>query len=214
MTDSSQFVPLSNLSGADTPPEDKDNQAENTEEHRVLDARSNLLANLEALMFIAPGPVTPNQLAVAVNLPTPEVERGLDELEALYVQEGFQRGLRLQRFGGQIQLTTAPEIAPLIERFLGMDISSRLSRASMETLAIVMYKQPVTRPQIDAIRGVNSDAVLRNLLLKGMVQEIGRAEAPGRPILYSITPECLQSFGLSSLAQLPPLGLEDIDRSE
>jgi segregation and condensation protein B len=179
-----------------------------------LDARSNLLACLEALLFVAPGPVTASQLAAAINIPTPEVERGLHELEKMYSQEAPLHGLRLQRFSGQLQLTTSPEIALIIERFLGMDVSSRLSRASLETLAIVMYKQPVTRPQIDAIRGVNSDAVLKSLLLKGLVQEVGRAEAPGRPILYSITQECLQIFGLNSLAELPPLELEEKDRIE
>jgi segregation and condensation protein B len=196
MTDSFPLESPNNITGSNDSPEDNDNQVDQEESLRELDKSSSILASLEALLFIAPGPVTLNQLATA------------------YVQEGSQRGIRLQRFGGQLQLTTAPEIAPIIERFLGMEISSRLSRASMETLAIVMYKQPVTRPQIDGIRGVNSDAVLRSLLLKGLVQEIGRAESPGRPILYSITPECLQSFGLSSLAQLPPLELEESGRSE
>jgi segregation and condensation protein B len=88
---------------------------------------------------------------------------------------------------------------------LGLDASSRLSRAALEALAIILYKQPVTRPAIDAIRGVNSDGVLKSLLHKGLVQEVGRAEGPGRPILYGTTGECLQYFGLSSLAELPPL---------
>jgi segregation and condensation protein B len=95
-----------------------------------------------------------------------------------------------------------------VERFLGLEASSRLSRAALETLAIILYRQPVTRPQIDAVRGVNSDGVLKSLLLKGLAQEVGRAEAPGRPILYSATPECLQYFGLSSLSELPPLDLD------
>jgi segregation and condensation protein B len=214
MTNSSPIERHNNLIGENVPPADTSNEAENQEEPLEAGTRSNLLACLEALLFVAPGPVTATQLATAVDLPTPEVERGLEELEALYTQEGPQRGLRLQRFGGQLQLTTSPEIAPVIERFLGMEVSSRLSRASLETLAIVIYKQPVTRPQIDAIRGVNSDAVLKSLLLKGLVQEVGRAEAPGRPILYSITQECLQIFGLSSLAELPPLELGERERSE
>ncbi len=96
----------------------------------------------------------------------------------------------------------------MIEKFLGLEASSRLSRAALETLAIIFYRQPVTRPQIDAIRGVNSDGVLKSLLLKGLVQEVGRAEAAGRPILYSATAECLQYFGLSSLSELPPLDLD------
>ena len=95
-----------------------------------------------------------------------------------------------------------------VERLLGLEASSHLSRAALETLAIVMYKQPITRPQIDSIRGVNSDGVIKSLLQKGLVQEIGRAEAPGRPILYSTTTEFLQYFGLNSLADLPPLNLD------
>lgn len=170
----------------------------------------NLLACLEALLFVAPGSVTPSQLASAFDLPLPEIERGLDELEGLYTREGPARGLRLQRYRGRVQLITAPETAPVIERFLGLDVGGRLSRAALETLAVVLYRQPVTRPQVDAIRGVNSDGVLKSLLQKGLVQEVGRAEAPGRPILFSATPDCLQYFGLSSLAELPPLALDDL----
>lgn len=175
---------------------------------------TNLLACLEALLFVAPTPPSVAGLAEALDLPLVQVEQGLKELEALYTQEGPMRGLRLQRFRDRVQLTTAPETGPLVERFLGLEASSRLSRAALETLAIIMYRQPATRPQIDAIRGVNSDGVLKSLLLKGLVQEVGRAEAPGRPILYSVTPECLQYFGLSSLSELPPLNLEPEPRSE
>jgi segregation and condensation protein B len=163
-----------------------------------------LTARLEALLFVSPGAVTMAQLAAALELPLPEIEKGLAELEA-----GYQgRGLRLQRHQGRLQLTSAPEMAGLVERFLGLEASSRLSRAALETLAIVSYQQPVTRPEIDAIRGVNSDGVLKSLLTKGLVQEAGRAERPGRPILYATTPEFLQHFGLNALAELPPLGLD------
>jgi segregation and condensation protein B len=169
-----------------------------------------LIATLEALLFVAPGAVAPTQLSAALDLPLTDVEQGLDALEALYASEGPHRGLRLQRYRGRVQLVTAPDTAVLIERFLGVDAGNKLSRAALETLAIVLYRQPVTRPQIDAIRGVNSDGVLKSLLLRGLLQEVGRAEAPGRPILYSATPDCLQYFGLGSLADLPPLGLENI----
>ncbi len=171
----------------------------------------NLPASIEALLFVAPGPVSPSQLAQVLDKPTAQIEQGLDELEALYSQEGPARGLRLQRYRGRVQLTTAPETAQAVERFLGLDTGSRLSRAALETLSIVLYRQPVTRPQIDAVRGVNSDGVLKSILRKGLVQEVGRAEAPGRPILYSATTECLQYFGLSSLAELPPLNLDELD---
>lgn len=160
-----------------------------------------LAARLEALLFVAPGAATVAQLATALELPASEVEAGLVELENQYAG----RGLRLQRHQGRIQLTTAPEIAPLVERFLGLEATSRLSRAALETLAITAYQQPITRPEIDAIRGVNSDGVLKSLLSKGLVQEVGRAERVGRPILYTSTAEFLQHFGLNSLLELPPL---------
>lgn len=166
-------------------------------------------ASLEALLFVAPASVTAAQLAAALELPVEEIERGLDELEVQYLAQAAERGLRVQRHRGRIQLISAPQAAPTIERFLGLEISGHLSRAALETLAIVMYKQPITRPQIDAVRGVNSDGVIKSLLQKGLVQELGRAEAPGRPILYGTTAEFLQYFGLGSLAELPPLKLEE-----
>lgn len=156
---------------------------------------------LEALLFAAPAPVTLTQLASTLAVTTRRVEIGLEELEIYYQQ----RGLRVQNHAGKVQLTTAAEIAPLVERFLGLEVTSRLSRAAVEALAIIAFHQPATRPQVDAIRGVNSDGVMRSLLNKGLLQEIGRAEGPGRPILYATTPEFLQHFGLNSLKELPPL---------
>lgn len=172
------------------------------------EAPLDLTALLEALLFVAPGAVTANQLAAALDLPTPDVERSLQELAESYLRPENRRGLRLQRHGNRYQLTTAAQSAEQVERFLGLEASTRLSRAALEALAIVAYQQPVTRPQIDAIRGVNSDGVLKSLLAKGLIQEVGRAEAPGRPILYSTTPDFLQIFGLNSLTELPPLDLE------
>lgn len=171
-----------------------------------------LSAKLEALLFASPSSATPSQLAIALEITTQEVEAGLKELELRYTQENLKFGLRLQRLHGRIQLTTAPESAPLIERLLGLEATSRLSRAALEALAIIAYTEPVTRPQIDAIRGVNSDGVLKSLLNKGLIQEIGRAEAPGRPILYSITQDFLGHFGLNSLDDLPPLPPQDGDQ--
>jgi segregation and condensation protein B len=164
-----------------------------------------LAAQVESLLFIAVEPVTPGQLATALETTNADVTRALDELDASL----RTRGLRLQRHNGRVQLTTAPETAEAIERFLGLEATSHLSRAALETLAIIAYQQPVTRPQVDAVRGVNSDGVMRTLLSKGLIQEGGRAEGPGRPILYSTTPEFLQHFGLNSLNELPPLEREE-----
>lgn len=168
----------------------------------------NLLAKLEALLFVATGAVTMGQLASALDTTTRQIEIGLDELERQYNQNPNNHGLRLQRFRSRIQLTTAPELATIIERYLDLDAFSRLSKAALETLAIVAYQQPVSRPEVDSIRGVNSDSVLKTLLSKGLIEEVGRAERPGRPILYSTTTDFLQYFGLNSLDELPPLNLE------
>jgi segregation and condensation protein B len=164
-----------------------------------------LISQLEALLFVAPGSVTAIQLATALDKPMHEVEKGLLWIETELNGISPPRGIRLQRYQNRIQLTTAPNFAGSVERFLDLEVSSRLSRAALETLAIIAYQQPATRPEIDAIRGVNSDGVLKSLLSKGLVQEIGRAERPGRPILFSTTPDFLQHFGLNSLTELPPL---------
>jgi segregation and condensation protein B len=162
------------------------------------------MAALEALLFAAAGPVGVPQLAEALGSSNGETEHGLQALAGQYAQ----RGLRLQWHGGRVQLTTAPEMASVVERFLGLEAMARLSRAAVETLAIIAYRQPITRPGIDAVRGVNSDGVLRSLLMKGLVQEMGRAEGPGRPILYATTVDFLQHFGLSSLDEMPHYEVE------
>ena len=160
-----------------------------------------LSVKLEAILFVAPEPVTAAQMAVALDVAPSVIERGLHELDAVLAN----RGLRLQRHAGRVQLTTAPQLAELIERFLGLEATTHLSRAALETLAIIAYQQPVTRPQIDSIRGVNSDSMLKSLLSKGLILETGRADGPGRPILYSTAPEFLQHFGLNSILEMPPL---------
>lgn len=171
-------------------------------------SNDHLIAQIEALLFVAPGPVTVAQLATLLEVSPRLVEKGLEGLGTHYTQDPSVNGLRIQEHQGRYQLTTAPEFAGIIEQFLGLDTTSRLSRAALETLAIIAYQQPVTRPEIDNIRGVNSDGVLKSLLSKGLVQEVGRAERPGRPILYSTTTDFLQHFGLSSIQELPPLALE------
>lgn len=162
-----------------------------------------LAAKIEAMLFVSAEPVPVNQLAQALDVTPSVVERGLKELgDSL-----LTRGLRLQRNAGRAQLTTAAELAALVEKFLGLEAVTHLSRAALETLAIIAYQQPVTRPQVDSVRGVNSDGMMKSLLSKGLIQEAGRADGPGRPILYSTTPEFLQHFGLNSIMELPPLAV-------
>lgn len=160
---------------------------------------------IEALLFAAPGLTSVDQLAQATKMKKREVEAALVALRTHYSE---LHGIRLQEVNGQYQLVTAPEYATDIEAFLGLEITSRLTQAALEALAIVAYKQPTTRPEIDSIRGVNSDGVVRSLLSKGLIEELGRSEAPGRPILYGITPEFLQHFGLEGLDQLPEIDFE------
>ena len=169
-----------------------------------------LSVKLEALLFVAAEPVATAQLATALDVSVSVIERGLNELDASLQS----RGLRLQRHAGRVQLTTAPQLAELIERFLGLEATSHLSRAALETLAIIAYQQPVTRPQIDSIRGVNSDSMMKSLLSKNLILESGRADGPGRPILYSTTPEFLQHFGLNSILEMPPLARPEEEESK
>jgi segregation and condensation protein B len=163
------------------------------------------LENLvESLLFVAEGPVPVSRLAEALEVSLREVEAALDQLTEAYQQ----RGLSVQRLRDRVQLTTTPAAADKVQRFLGLAAATPLSRAALETLAIIAYQQPVTRPQIEAVRGVNSDGVIKNLLSKGIIDEVGRTDGPGRPVLYATTPEFLQYFGITSLADLPPLNLD------
>ncbi|MBW8010084.1 MAG: SMC-Scp complex subunit ScpB [Chloroflexi bacterium] len=176
-----------------------------TEKNHIVSPEINIPVILESLLFVAPGPVTINQLATTLEITPREVEKALASLEENYLS----RGIRLQRHHGKIKLTSAPEAATLVEKFLDLEATSRLSRAALETLSIIAFQQPITRPQIDAIRGVNSDSVLRNLLSKGLAEEVGRSEGPGRPILYETTHDFLQHFGLRTLEELPQLFSEE-----
>ncbi len=156
---------------------------------------------VESLLFVADEPVPVERLATVLEVEIEQVETALDDLAHLY--DG--RGIRIQRTGQRAQMVTAPESAGYVRRFLGLDLSSKLTPAALETLAIVAYRQPVTRAQIESIRGVNSDSVLRTLINRGLIEEQGRLEQAGRPIVYGTTFEFLQQFGLLSLDQLPPL---------
>lgn len=164
-----------------------------------------LAAQLESLLFVAPEPVRVESLATALEQPAENIETALAALAEHYQT----RGLRLQRQHNRVQLVTAPEAATLVERFLGLDLTSRLSPAALESLAIIAYRQPVTRSQINELRGVNSDGVLRTLLHWGLIEQGERLEQAGRPYTYGTTFEFLQYFGLQSLDDLPTM--QDLD---
>ena len=125
-----------------------------------------------------------------------------------------ERGLCVVRAGPRVQLVTAPDTSAVVERFLGMDRTAKLSTAAMETLSIIAYRQPLTRASIDAIRGVNSDGVLRTLVAKSLIESVGRLDQAGRPILYGTTFEFMQYFGISGLDELPSLPELDLGGEE
>ena len=166
-------------------------------------------AQIESLLFVADGPAPLAKLAEALDVKVGEVETALAVLDERYLG----RGIAIQRIKDRVQLTTSATAAPIIQRFLGLSATAPLSKAALETLAIIAYRQPITRPQIEQVRGVNSDSVIKNLLTKGLVEEAGIAEGPGRPVLYITTPEFLQHFGLSNLTELPELNLDEVRRS-
>jgi len=161
------------------------------------------VAELEALLFVAERPLTRREIAAVAGVDAETVDARLGDLEVAL----RDRGIRLVGSDEAVQLTTAPAAGALIARYVGSD-PSRLSPAGLETLAIVAYRQPVTRGLIERIRGVDSDYVVRALLHRRLIREQGRADTPGRPYLYGTTFEFLERFGLTSLADLPPLEAE------
>jgi segregation and condensation protein B len=158
---------------------------------------------LESLLFVATAPTPVVRLAQVLGTSQEAVESGLLDLKRVY--ETDRRGLRLLRHDDRVHLTSTPEAAPYVERFLGLELASRLSQAALETLAVIAYRQPLTRAHIEAVRGVNCDGVLRALIARGLVEPTGRLEQAGRPFLYCTTLQFLQFFGLDSLNALPPL---------
>jgi len=161
---------------------------------------------VESLLFVAPEPVKVSTLADALEESSERIEAALSEL----IAGQARRGVRVQRLGERVQWVTAPEATAAIERFLGLDLTTKLSPAALETLAIIAYKQPVTRAQIDELRGVASDGVLRTLIHRSLVEQGERLEQAGRPFQFRTTFDFLQHFGLQSLEELPALeGMEN-----
>jgi segregation and condensation protein B len=161
-------------------------------------------ALIEALLLAAVTPPTVEELAAGAGLTVAEVESALVGLE-----HDLTRGWVVQRHGATLQLATAPRFAAYVRRFLRLEREARLSPAALEALAIVAYQQPVTRAEIEAIRGVDCSGVLATLHARSLIESVGRLTTPGNPIQYGTTPDFLRHFGLRSLADLPPLGEVD-----
>ena len=168
-----------------------------------MSMRDERIRGLEAVLFVADEPVASASLAQVLDSDRSTIDGLLEELASEYDRAGS--GLALRKVAGGWRLYTHPDTAPAVERFVLSSRHSRLTKAALETLAIVAYKQPVTRHQVSAIRGVNTEGVLKALVDRGLLTEVGHEEGPGRPILYGTTPEFLERLGLNSVADLPSL---------
>ena len=156
---------------------------------------------VEAFILVSDGPVSFETLAQALEQDATTIDFVVAELENDYAT----RGIRLQKMRDRVQFVSAPEVSEYVQKYLGLDTAPRLSPAALETLAIIAYRQPITRPQIEAIRGVNCDGVVHTLLARNLVEAVGELDSVGHPTLYGTTFDFLQYFGLTSLEQLPPL---------
>lgn len=161
-----------------------------------------IAALVEAMLFVAPESPSITELAAGAELEPWEIERGLAHL-----QQAAGRGIVVQRHGDRVSLGTSPGLAASIRRFLGLDREARISSAAMETLAIIAYRQPVTRSEIEAIRGVDCSGVIATLHARNLIEPVSRRPTIGNPIQYGTTADFLKHFGLASLAELPSLGL-------
>jgi len=158
---------------------------------------------VEAILFVTGNAVEKKEICRAMELTEGELEETLDALESGY--DFDRRGLRLLRFGAHVQLATRPDYAPYVEKLLQPVQKQSLSQAVMETLAVIAYRQPVTKAEIEQVRGVKCDYSVQSLMTKGLIEEVGRKEALGRPILYGTTDAFLRHFCISSLSDLPEI---------
>jgi segregation and condensation protein B len=175
------------------------NDAPQTNEAQVQ--KPDLKTLVEAFILVSDGPVSFETLAQAMEQDVVTIDFVVAELEGDYAT----RGIRLQKMRDRVQFVSAPEVSEYVQKYLGLDTAPRLSPAGLETLAIIAYRQPITRPQIEAIRGVNCDGVVHTLLARNLVEPVGELDTVGHPTLYGTTFDFLQYFGLTSLEQLPPL---------
>lgn len=162
---------------------------------------SHLGQQLEAILFVASEPVNLDRLAEATATSQQDVRAALDELSTTLAM----RGVQLTHHNDAYRLVTAPVTSEVVRRFLTEASNSELSRPALETLAIVAYRGPLTKSSVDELRGVSSEAMLRNLMQRGLIAEHGTAPEPGHPTLYAVSQTFLEEFGLASLNQLPPL---------
>jgi segregation and condensation protein B len=177
--------------------------SQHTNEDAGLHTVELVAAAIESVLFVSGRPLERAELRKLLAIDDALLMDGLQSLEQTL--SNTQRGIRLQRLNEQVQLVTAPQYARYVAALLGLPMTAKLTTAAMETLAVISYRQPVTRTQIEAVRGVNSDRALASLIQHGLVEEVGRAQTVGRPTLFATTADFLQQFGLTTLEQLPRL---------
>lgn len=174
---------------------------------------NNLLSRIEALLFVAGDEgMTVKQLAQYIEVEPMDIEAGLSELLSHYNEEEM-RGITLKQLAGTYQLTTKPEVTGTLKKLIENPTNQVLTAASLEVLAIIAYKQPITRAEVEDLRGVKSERPIATLVSRALVQEVGRAEGTGRAILYGTTKEFLNYFGLKNIKELPPLP-EEVDQED
>lgn len=161
-----------------------------------------IAAVVEAMLFVSPEPPSITELAAGAELETHEIERGIH-----FLRQQRDGGLVIQQHGDRLSLGTAPGLASPVRRFLGLDREARISSAAMETLAIIAYRQPVTRSEIESVRGVDCSGVIATLHARNLIEPVSRRQTIGNPIQYGTTAVFLKHFGLSSLSELPSLGV-------
>lgn len=166
-----------------------------------------LKSALECMLFVSAEPLLAAQMAAALDMEEPAVEAAVYEL----ILDRGQSGLQIIRVAGGYQMCTRPEFSEVCQRVL-VPQNQKLSRAALETLAVVAYRQPVTQPEVEAIRGVSVDGVMKTLLDRGLIKEVGRKQTAGRPILYATTPKFLEHLGLDDLADLPEIDSLAVER--
>ena len=174
----------------------------------------NLMSRIEALLFVVGDDgMTARQLAQYLEVEVIDVEAGLSELETKY-NETEEHGITMKQLAGTYQLTTKQSVADTIKKLVENPTSQVLTSASLEVLAIIAYKQPITRAEVEDLRGVKSERPIQTLVSRALVKEVGRAERTGRAILYGTTKEFLNYFGLKDISELPPLSLEEAEEEE
>jgi segregation and condensation protein B len=176
-------------------------EAEPKPEPRAFPPPAERARAIQAMLFVSATPIKVTELQEATGWDTRMIERDLDRIQDMMAGQGIE----LQRVAGALRLVTASDAAPYVEKLLGVQTRRRLSRTQLEALAVVAYRQPATRAQVEAYRGVNCERVLGQLVDLSLIREIGRADLPGRPLIYGTTPDFLRYFSLESLDRLPDI---------